>query len=115
MPISGVQISTDKGRQTTTNGLGEFSIRASVGDILIVESPDFETVRHRIKSDEDIDVLVEFDPNHIPGLAFFGMEEELSGILGRKVDLNTPQCLSRYFRDEVLQEALVKYSKDDTF
>ena len=58
-PISGVQISTDKGRQTTTNGLGEFSIRASVGDILIVESPDFETVRHRIKSDEDIDVLVE--------------------------------------------------------
>ncbi len=58
MPISGVQISTDKGRFTTTNGLGEFKIRASVGDILIVESTDFETVRHRIKSKEDIDVLV---------------------------------------------------------
>ncbi|MEZ4810458.1 MAG: histidine kinase [Allomuricauda sp.] len=58
-PISGVQVSTDKGRHTTTNGLGEFNIRASVGDILIVESPDFETVRHQIKSDEDIDVLVQ--------------------------------------------------------
>ena len=66
-------------------------------------------LRPDFRDDSDIDVLVEFDPDHIPGLAFFGMEEELSGILGRKVDLNTPQCLSRYFRDEVLQEAIVQY------
>jgi hypothetical protein len=57
----------------------------------------------------DIDVLVEFDPNHIPGLAFFGMEQELSEILGRKVDLNTRQWLSPYFRERVEAEAVVQY------
>ncbi len=55
--------------------------------------------------DSDVDVLVEFEPGHTPGFAFFTMEEELSGILGWKVDLNTPMFLSRYFRDEVLREA----------
>ncbi len=57
----------------------------------------------------DVDVLVEFEPGRTPGLAFFGMEQELSEILGRKVDLNTPQFLSRYFRDQVLQEAEETY------
>ncbi len=59
--------------------------------------------------DSDIDVLVEFDPDHIPGLAFFEMQRELSEILGRTVDLHTPNCLSRYFKDEVLAEAEVQY------
>jgi predicted nucleotidyltransferase len=67
-----------------------------------VLSPDF-------RADSDVDVLVEFDADHIPGLAFFAMEDELSRILCRKVDLNTPECLSRYFRDKVLQEAVVQY------
>jgi predicted nucleotidyltransferase len=57
-----------------------------------------------------VDVLVEFEPGHTPGLSFFRMEEELSQILGRKVDLNTPQSLSRYFRQSVLDEAEVQYS-----
>jgi predicted nucleotidyltransferase len=48
-----------------------------------------------------VDVLVEFEPGHVPGLAFFTMQEELSHILGRKVDLNTPQFLSQYFRAEM--------------
>ena len=60
--------------------------------------------------ESDVDVLVEFDPGHIPGLSFFRMENELSEILGRKVDLNTPQSLSRYFRHQVLAEAEVQYS-----
>jgi len=59
--------------------------------------------------DSDIDVLVEFEPGATPGFGFFGLQEELSNILGRKVDLNTPQCLSRYFVDEVLREAQVLY------
>jgi hypothetical protein len=66
-------------------------------------------LRPEFRSDSDIDVLVEFEPGHVPGLAFFAMADELSEILGRKVDLNTPQCLSRYFRDKVLQEAVVQY------
>ena len=59
--------------------------------------------------DSDVDVLVEFEPGQTPGLRFFGMEIELSEILGRKVDLNTPGFLSDYFRDEVLAEAEVQY------
>jgi len=60
--------------------------------------------------DSDIDVLVEFEDGHVPGLAFFAMESELARILGRKVDLNTPQFLSRHFRDEVLAEAEDQYA-----
>lgn len=53
----------------------------------------------------DVDVLVEFEPGKTPGLAFFGMQDELSEMLGRRVDLNTANDLSKYFRDEVLREA----------
>ncbi len=57
----------------------------------------------------DVDVLVEFEEGHVPGLSFFSMERELSEIFNRKVDLNTPQFLSPYFRDQVLSEAEVQY------
>ncbi len=65
-----------------------------------------------LRPDSDVDVLVEFEPGHVPGFRFFGMERELSDLLGRKVDLNTPQCLSRYFRDEVLAEAEAVYAQE---
>ncbi|MBI3734616.1 MAG: nucleotidyltransferase family protein [Chloroflexi bacterium] len=70
-------------------------------------------LRDDFRPDSDVDVLVEFETGHVPGLAFFGMELELSGLLGRKVDFNTPQCLSPYFRDEVEQEAEVQYVKQE--
>jgi predicted nucleotidyltransferase len=57
----------------------------------------------------DVDVLVEFEPGHMPGLAFFGVEQELSAILGRKVDLNTAGFLSPEIREVVLKEAEVQY------
>ena len=53
----------------------------------------------------DVDVLVEFEPDHVPGLAFFTMQQELSTLIGRPVDMNTPGFLSRYFRESVLREA----------
>ena len=61
----------------------------------------------------DIDVLVEFAPDHIPGLlGVAGMESELSRLfLGRKVDLRTPEDLSSYFRQDVLDTAEVQYSQ----
>ncbi|MCY3912375.1 MAG: nucleotidyltransferase family protein [Chloroflexi bacterium] len=63
--------------------------------------------------DSDIDMLVEFAPDRIPGLfAFAGMELELTRMLGRKVDLRTPEDLSRYFRQEVLAEAQVQYAQE---
>ena len=55
--------------------------------------------------ESDLDILVEFDPGHTPGYDFFAMEDELTGLLGRKVDLNTPGFISRYFRDEVMAQA----------
>ena len=57
----------------------------------------------------DVDVLVEFEEGKTPGLAFFRMQEELSKILQRKVDLNTPGFLNQYFREQVLSEAKVEY------
>jgi uncharacterized protein len=54
--------------------------------------------------ESDVDVLVEFDPAYIPGFAFFAMEEELSKIVGRQVDLNTRPFLSPHFRDEIRYE-----------
>ena len=62
--------------------------------------------------ESDIDVLVEFEPGKTPGLAFFGMQDELSERFGRQVDLNTPGFLSRYFRDQVLAEAVPLYGTD---
>jgi uncharacterized protein len=59
--------------------------------------------------DSDIDVLVEFEPGHVPGFVFFSLESELSDLFNRRVDLNTPAFLSRYFRDEVLRNAQVLY------
>jgi uncharacterized protein len=66
-------------------------------------------LRDDFTAESDVDVLVEFEPGHVPGLAFFAMQNELSAILGRTVDLNTPGFLSRYFRDEVLAEAETQY------
>jgi predicted nucleotidyltransferase len=64
-------------------------------------------LRGDFRPDSDLDVLVEFEPGHTPGLiGLAGMEIELSALVGgRKVDMNTPLCLSRFFRDEVLAEA----------
>lgn len=65
----------------------------------------------RFGPESDVDVLVEFDPEHIPGLiALSGMERELSQLLGRKADMRTPNDLSRYFRDQVLREAVTQYA-----
>lgn len=68
-------------------------------------------LRNDFRPDSDVDVLVEFKPEHIPGFfRLHDMEEELSGILGRSTDLRTPQDLSRYFRDEVIANSMVLYA-----
>jgi len=56
--------------------------------------------------DSDVDVLVEFQPGHVPGLEFLGMERELSALLrGRRVDLVTAKFLNARIRDQLLREA----------
>jgi predicted nucleotidyltransferase len=67
-------------------------------------------LRGELRSDSDIDLLVEFEQNHVPGLiGLAGMEIELTGMIGRKVDMRTPRDLSRYFRDEVIRISEVQY------
>ncbi len=70
-------------------------------------------LRENFGPDSDIDLLVEFDPDNIPGLIrLAGMENELSEILGRKVDIRTAQDLSRYFRQDVIKSAEVQYAEE---
>ena len=89
--------------------IAEFCRRNHIRRLLLYGS----VLRKDFGTDSDVDVLVEFKPGRCPG--FFGlarMERELSVILGgRKVDLRTPQELSRYFRDEVLLSAKVQYAE----
>lgn len=69
-------------------------------------------LREDFGPDSDVDILVEFEKGYEPGFGFFDMQDELSQLLGRKVELHTPNFLSRYFRDEVLKTAQVQYARD---
>ena len=88
--------------------LAEFCRRHHIERLALFGS--MQTASNR--PDSDIDLLVEFEPGHEPGLiALAGMELELSQLLaGRRVDLRTPLDLSRYFRDEVQTAAEVQYA-----
>lgn len=64
------------------------------------------------RPESDVDLLVEFEPAHQPGLlALAGMEAELTALMGRHVDLRTPTDLSRYFRDAVMTSAEVQFAR----
>lgn len=59
----------------------------------------------------DIHVLVEFDPNHIPGWEYFSLSDELGTILGRKVDLGTHKSLKAHIKERIAQTAQVIYER----
>ena len=87
--------------------LAEFCQRHHISKLALFGS----VLREDFTPDSDIDVLVEFEPDHTPGLAFFAIQEELSALLRREVDLNTYDFLSQYFRDRVVSEATVLYER----
>ena len=67
-------------------------------------------LRDDFRADSDIDILVEFEPEaHVGLMKFAGLELELGALLGRKVDLNTPGFISKYYREKVFAEAEVQY------
>jgi len=102
MNAAGLPIAFDRERIAKfclTRGIRKLAVFGSV----LREDFDFER--------SDIDVLVEFLPGARTGFRFFGYGDELAAIVGHKVDLNTPDMLSRYFRDEVLGEALTIYEQ----
>ena len=70
------------------------------------------TLEGTARPDSDIDLLVEFEPGWEPGLLGLAtMESELAAMLGgKKVDLRTPQDLSRHFRDQILRAAEVQFA-----
>ena len=87
--------------------IAEFCVRHHIRRLALFGS----VLREDFGPGSDLDILVEFEAGHTPGLAFFAIQQELSELLGRPVDLNTPGFLSRYFRDEVLREAVVAYER----
>ena len=100
MKPQNIQIPQDK--------LADFCRRNHIRKLALFGS----VLRDDFRPDSDIDVLVEFDPKHIPGFAFVRMQDELSELLhGRKVDLVTPNFLNRRIRDRVLTEAEVQYAE----
>jgi hypothetical protein len=66
-------------------------------------------LRNNFRPDSDVDVLVEFEPGKVPGFGIIKIQNELTQLVGRHVDLRTPGDLSRYFRSDVVKEARVKY------
>ena len=93
----------------TENQIADFCQRNHIRKFAFYGS----VLRDDFRPDSDIDILVEFEPNQPIGLmAVVGMERRLSELIGRKVDLRTPQDLSRYFRDGVVAEAEIMYEKN---
>ncbi len=69
-------------------------------------------LRDDFAPESDVDVLVEFEPGHVPGLGLIRMERELSEALdGRRVDLLTPKFINRRIRKRVMDEAEVQYAQ----
>ena len=66
--------------------------------------------RGEMRPESDVDVLVEFEPGTHPGLGFFQLEEELSGLFGRRVDLGRKSLLKPLVRPSVLRDAVVLYA-----
>jgi hypothetical protein len=68
-------------------------------------------LRNDFHPESDIDILIEFEPGHTPGFDFFFIEDELSKMMGRKVDLQTAGFLSPEIRTSVLREAKPVYEQ----
>ena len=89
-----------------TDKVAEFCRRHRIRRLALFGS----VLRNDFKSDSDVDGLVEFEKGVRVGMIrLAGIELELSKLIGRKVDLNTPGFLSKYYRDRILNEALVQY------
>ena len=87
--------------------IAEFCLRHRIRRLSLFGS----ILRDDFQPESDIDLLVEFEPGARVGMIrLAGMEIELSEMLGRKVDLNTPQCLSTSYVDDALREAQVVYA-----
>jgi hypothetical protein len=99
----GVRIPIDRDR------IAEFCRRHHIRKLAMFGS----VLRDDFRPDSDVDILVDFAPDHVPGfIRLFQIEEELSALLnGRKLDLVTPKFLNHRIRDRVLATAEVQYAE----
>lgn len=107
-PLSGGTESETLVNQPRLNGLelDHVAIAALCDRHRITRLSAFGSVlRKDFAPESDLDLLVEFEPGQTPGFEFVGIQEELSELLQREVDLLTPNFLSRYIRERVLKEA----------
>jgi predicted nucleotidyltransferase len=92
--------------EVSKEAIAEFCRRNQIRKLAVFGS----ALRDDFTPESDVDVIVWFEPKATVGLIrFHHIEEELSELLHRAVDLNTVNSLSRYFRDRVLAEAEVLY------
>ncbi len=100
-------VSPEKGVKVPKHKLADLCRRHHIRKLALFGS----VLRDDFGPDSDVDVLVEFEPGRTPGFAYFSIQDDLSEMFGRKVDLNTPASLSRYFRDQVAREAHTLYEE----
>lgn len=94
--------------QYSKDQLADFCQRNHIRKLALFGS----VLRGDFRSDSDVDILVEFMPGHVPGLAIIRMQDELSTIFGgHRIDLVTPKFLNHRIRDRVLSEAQIEYAE----
>ena len=96
-------------KKVSMKKIKEYCLRHHITKLALFGS----AIRNELTPESDIDILVEFDQNNVPGFFdLFNMEKELSALLNnRKIDLRTPKDLSKYIRNDVLKEAEVLYNE----
>lgn len=87
--------------------IAEFCQRYQIRKLALFGS----VLRADFRPDSDVDMLVEFEPDAHVGWEFIDIQDELSLLLGRSVDLHTPKSLNPYFREKVLQSVQVLYER----
>ena len=95
---SGIEVSPDR--------LAAICRRYRIRELSVFGS----AARGGMRPDSDIDILVEFEPGAHPGLGFFQLEEQLSELLGRRVDLGLKSLLKPLVRATALRDAVVLYA-----
>ncbi|RAJ11214.1 tetratricopeptide repeat protein [Arenibacter echinorum] len=76
--LSGVAVSTNSGEYTLTNAKGEFKIKVGMGQELVFESPRTETVRYRVTSKDDLEILAETNDKNNIGVSRSSSQAERS-------------------------------------
>ena len=95
------------GLDIPTHKLAEVCRRYQISQMSLLGS----AARGELGPESDVDVLVEFEPNAVWGLDYFGLEQELAQLLGRRVDLATKKWLKPAVRERILRDARVIWSK----